>query len=220
LARLTAARSAGHGVDGANQQANAALGVAAFDARFEPPHALARDFVMGMDGEGCTESVKRGAGLVGFFVDEAKAGERAKMAGLALQGFLDGGDGAGIIVGAVGDVGAAVPGFGEIGGEVACLFEKALGQFGIAFALGGGGAFNQNVDGRRAGIGPMLPDLAFDPRGGGIVGRLLKLGEKRVELGIDTQRRVAADTACGQRKRGEEGKKNVSHRDFESRHPS
>jgi hypothetical protein len=31
---------------------------------------------------------------------------------------------------------------------------------------------------------------------------------------------MAADAACGQRKRGEEGKENVSHRDLESRHPS
>ena len=65
------------------------LGVAAFDARFQPPHTLARDFVVRMDGEGCAEGVKRGAGLVGFFVDETEASKRAEVAGLALQGFLD-----------------------------------------------------------------------------------------------------------------------------------
>jgi len=91
-----------------------ALGVAAFDARLQSPHALARDLIMGMDGERCTERVECCARLVELFIDEAKPGKRAEMARLTLQRFLDGCDGAGIIVRAIGDIGPPIPGLGEI----------------------------------------------------------------------------------------------------------
>ena len=63
---------------------------------------------MRVDGEGRAERFKRCAVLAEFFVNETQACVGAKMARLALQCFLNGGDGARIIFAAIGEVGALV----------------------------------------------------------------------------------------------------------------
>src|SRR5690606_27599592 len=102
---------------------------------------------------------------------------------------------AAIILFAVGEVRAPVPGLGEVRRKVAGLVEEASGQFGVAGGLRRGGALQEDVDGWRAAVGPALPDLLFDRRGGARVRRLLQLHEEGVEFRIGARGRALAQSA-------------------------
>src|SRR5262245_36800012 len=83
--------------------------VAAVDARFETAHALYGELIVRMHGECGAEGFECGALLAQFFVDKAEPAQGAEMPWFALQRFLNGGNCAGVILGIVGDRGAAVP---------------------------------------------------------------------------------------------------------------